>query len=418
LSLPAEALATTAKDVLAGDFAWTLGKPVLTIDAAKLPPSADNPWYAVKDPSIVRVDGKWHLFATLRKTMGSNGMPPGYIRIGTMSFSDWKDAQAATWHVLDLYPPGDSIRYHGAPQVFHFTPQKTWYLVFQWENPDAGKPYGAYYSTTTTLDDPTSWSLPQLLHAGMPAGLDHWVICDDSKAYHFYTNLDGTLWRAETALGDFPAKWSTPVVALKGDFFEASHTYALKGLGKYLTFIDTIGGGKEGVRFQEAFIADSLGGAWAPLAATKSKSFASLLNVMQTAGKWTDTIDHGELVRVGFDEHLEVDPDDLQFLFQGAAGGGSDYQLGLAVGLGNMPDAGAGADAAADAPASDGGGVDGGGGGEGGSDASSSGQDGAADGGTEAGSGGCGCAAASASASWPVLFAAALMAAFSRKKRR
>lgn len=56
-----------------GRIAWTSDGETLKIDPAKLPESADNPWFAVKDPSIVRHDGRWHLFCTLRKANGSDG---------------------------------------------------------------------------------------------------------------------------------------------------------------------------------------------------------------------------------------------------------------------------------------------------------------------------------------------------------
>lgn len=75
-----------------GRIAWVSDGEVLTVDPTKLPASPDNPWLAVKDPSVVRHDGRWHLFCTLRKTDGGDGKPPGYIRIGYMNFADWPDA--------------------------------------------------------------------------------------------------------------------------------------------------------------------------------------------------------------------------------------------------------------------------------------------------------------------------------------
>jgi hypothetical protein len=39
--------------------------------------------------------------------------------------------------------------------------------------------------------------------------------------------------------------------------------------------------------------------------------------VEQTAGRWIDSISHGELLRAGVDERLEVDGRNLRFLFQG-----------------------------------------------------------------------------------------------------
>jgi hypothetical protein len=32
---------------------------------------------------------------------------------------------------------------------------------------------------------------------------------------------------------------------------------------------------------------------------------------------WAESISHGELLRSGFGEHLEVDPEHLRFLYQG-----------------------------------------------------------------------------------------------------
>ena len=35
--------------------------------------------------------------------------------------------------------------------------------------------------------------------------------------------------------------------------------------------------------------------------------------------KWSDSFSHGELLRAGRDERLEVDPERLQFLYQGVS---------------------------------------------------------------------------------------------------
>jgi hypothetical protein len=53
------------------------------------------------------------------------------------------------------------------------------------------------------------------------------------------------------------------------------------------------------------------------LAATKTKTFASMANTIADGSKWTDSISHGEMLRAGFDERLEVDPAHLRFVFQG-----------------------------------------------------------------------------------------------------
>jgi hypothetical protein len=60
-----------------------------------------------------------------------------------------------------------------------------------------------------------------------------------------------------------------------------------------------------------------LDGEWRPLADTREKPFASPVNVRDAADHWTDSFSHGELLRTGFDQRLEVDPANLRLLFQG-----------------------------------------------------------------------------------------------------
>jgi len=121
---------------------------------------------------------------------------------------------------------------------------------------------------------------------------------------------------------------------LRDDIFEASHTYRIKGENRYLTVVEAVGGGR---RYYKAYVADRLDGAWKPLAATEKRAFASRFNVRDTAGHWTDSFSHGEFLRAGYDERMEIDPADLQFLFQGVSDremAGKEYgripwQLGL-----------------------------------------------------------------------------------------
>ena len=142
------------------------------------------------------------------------------------------------------------------------------------------------------------------------------MICDNRDAYLFFTCDDGTMWRAQTRLQDFPKGWSKPILALKGDIFEASHTYAVRGTGKYLTVIEAIGGGR---RYYKSFTADALGGEWKPAGATWENPFAGRVNVAQPSGHWTDSISHGELFRAGIDQRMEIEPKNLKMLFQGVS---------------------------------------------------------------------------------------------------
>jgi hypothetical protein len=300
-----------------GTFSWTSSEPLLWADPALLPRSPESPWLAVKDPTVVRFDDRWHLFCSLRKQKSGNGR----IRIGYVSFDDWESAHQARWSVLDL-----TLGYHGAPQIFFFEPEQTWYLIYQAEDASRGLAYGPCYSTNRDIADPDSWTRPEPLYQvppGQKAGLDFWVICDRQHAFLFFTTLNGKMWQAQTALDQFPNRgWSEPRVVLESDIFEASHTYKLTGIDQYLTLIEAQDGRKR--RYYKAFVADSLDGAWKPLAASREQPFASTANVKPPRDAWTDSYSHGELIRSGINQRLEVAPARLQFLFQGASA--DEYQ--------------------------------------------------------------------------------------------
>jgi hypothetical protein len=305
LALTAAAWAATpggpAEDLLAGRFAWTVGEPVLA--PADRP---DDPCFSVKDPSVVFHGGRWHLFCTIRSQKRSH-------QIEYLSFADWKDAAAAERHILHA-----SDGYFCAPQVFYFSPQQKWYLICQASDPSWTPKYQAAYATTADIADPASWSHLAPLGARPAdgkAGLDFWIICDARRAHLFFTTNDGRLWREETALDAFPGGWSEPALALRADIFEAAHVYRLKGLQRYLALIEAQGG--RGWRYYKAYLADRIDGPWRLLADTKDRALASMANVRHLGRRWTDCVSHGELLRAGFDEHLEVDPAHLEFLFQG-----------------------------------------------------------------------------------------------------
>jgi hypothetical protein len=302
---PAQKISTgvTGTNALStGDFNWVISQPLLE------PMEIDGEnWLSVKDPSIIRYKGKWHLFCTVRGTKRSHA-------VIYLTFDKWPRAKTATQQVLKCHPG-----YFCAPHVFYFTPHKKWFMICQASNDSWNPKYGPAYSTTSDITKPDSWSKLTPLFKTKPANinawLDFWVICDDTKAHLFFTSLNGKMWRSETSLSQFPAGWSTPVLALQGDVFEAGHTYRLAGSNKYLTLIEAQHG--HGWRYYKAYLTDRLDGNWTPLAAEKDKSFASMLNVKHPDERWTDVISHGELLRAGYDEKLIVDPDNLRLLFQG-----------------------------------------------------------------------------------------------------
>jgi hypothetical protein len=266
-----------------------------------------NPSRAQKDPSVVFYGGKWHVFMTVKLQ--------GRSAIEYCSFEKWDQADKSARTIL----PVSRSDYYCAPQVFYFTPHKKWYLIYQMGVPGADKMWVAY-STTTNIADPNSWTqAAPILDGGKndprrEGGLDYWIICDSRRAYLFLTNLNGKMWRLLTRLEDFPRGFGHLELALEAKIFEASHTYKLKGMDKYLTIVE-----ENGRRYYKAYLADRLDGAWTPVADTAERPFAGWKNIRPAPGvqPWTDNISHGELLRDGYDETLTVDPGKLRFLFQG-----------------------------------------------------------------------------------------------------
>lgn len=300
----AQAPTAAVQRFLQGDFRWTASAPL--VSPASRP---EDPCHSVKDPSIVRFENRWHLFCTIRSQKRSH-------QIEYLSFDDWPRANGAARHILTV-----TNGYFCAPQVFYFTPHRRWYLLHQMSDPSRKPALQPAVSTSTNLANPAAWTAPHLLFAQHPenvrAWIDFWIICDDTRAHLFFTSNNGLMWRAETRLVDFPGGWNQPAIVLRDDIFEASHTYRLKGLNQYLTVIEAQDRG--GRRYYKAYVADRLDGEWKPLAATKEKPFADRGNVRDAAAHWTDSFSHGELLRTGFDEHMEVDSANLKFLFQGVS---------------------------------------------------------------------------------------------------
>ncbi|KAK4184357.1 family 62 putative glycoside hydrolase [Podospora australis] len=270
----------------------------------------------IKDPSIVLINGTYHVFASTAQSSGYN--------LVYFSFKDFAQAGNAKFHYLDQAPLGTG--YRAAPQVFYFTPHKTWYLIYQNGN--------AAYSTNKNISDPLGWTAPQVFYpAGRPkiiddnigAGywVDMWVICDDKDCHLFSSDDNGQLYRSQTTLANFPNGMSQPVIALqdkKNDLFEASCVYTW-GDGfadgtKYLLLVEAID--PDGNRWFRSWTSASISGPWKGLANTMENPFARWNNVKFPDDKvWTWSISHGELVRTDTDEKLRIDPCSMDFLYQG-----------------------------------------------------------------------------------------------------
>src|SRR5215471_904818 len=127
-------------------FAWSSTGPVLRPKS-----DATHNLVAIKDPSIVYFNNKWHVFVSTVDVNGAYSM-------AYLTFPDWDHVADATFYYLDQTP---TLRgYHAAPQVFFFAPQAKWYLVFQ-----SGPPQ---YSTNGDVSNPAGWTAPQSFFATQP----------------------------------------------------------------------------------------------------------------------------------------------------------------------------------------------------------------------------------------------------------
>ncbi|KAI0599653.1 glycosyl hydrolase family 62 protein [Biscogniauxia sp. FL1348] len=286
-------------------FKWESSDPLIS-------PKSDGKGLAgVKDPSIVEVDGTYHLFASQAKASGYNLM--------YLNFTDFSEAQSAKFHYLDeesAIGPG----YRAAPQVFYFAPQKRWYLVYQNNN--------AAYSTNNDIGNPAGWTAPKTFFSGVPDiisqnigdgyWVDMWVICDSHNCYLFSTDDNGHLYRASTSLDSFPSGFSDTVITMsssnKDSLFEATNVYAL-GDGSYLLIVEAIG--DDGNRYFRSWTANSLSGTWEELAASETNPFARSNNVIFTGQPWTRSISHGEMIRINVDQTMTISPCNLRYLYQG-----------------------------------------------------------------------------------------------------
>jgi endo-1,4-beta-xylanase len=271
---------------------------------------------AIKDPSVIYFDGKWQVFVSTVTAAGT-------YNLAYLTFPDWDHTADATFYYMDQTPGLSG--YHAAPEVFFFTPQNKWYLVYQ-----SGPPT---YSTNDDINNPGTWTAPRPFYGAEPTivtknqgatggWLDFWVICDDSNCYLFFSDDNGHWYRAQTTVANFPQGFGDPVIALQDTpgsrLFEASNVYKMAGTDKYLALVEAFDVTSNQHRYFRSWTADTLDGAWTPLQDTFAMPFASTANVTFTMPPpWTQDISHGEMIRSGVDEHLTIDTCHLQYLYQG-----------------------------------------------------------------------------------------------------
>ncbi|ORY58157.1 glycosyl hydrolase family 62 protein [Pseudomassariella vexata] len=265
----------------------------------------------IKDPSIVEVDGTYHVFASTAQASGYN--------LVYFNFTSFATANSATFNYLSQTPIGSG--YRAAPQVFYFAPQKLWYLVFQNGN--------AAYSTNKNIGNPNGWSastnffsaVPDIVTRNIGSGywVDMWTICDATDCYLFSSDDNGHLYRSRTSLASFPKGMGDTVIAMsasdKNALFEASNVYAIEGGNSYLLLVEAIG--SDGNRYFRSWTSSSLSENWTALAATEANPFARANNVAFEGTAWTRSISHGEMVRTQMDQTMTISPCNLRYLYQG-----------------------------------------------------------------------------------------------------
>lgn len=277
---------------------WTSTAPVIS--------PKNQGWVSVKDPSVVKYNGKYHVYATYYDT--------AYKSFYT-SFTNWDNAQQAQHISMNGTRVGNAV----APQVFYFAPQKKWYLITQWPGS---------YATSDSIENP-NWSAKQRLLQGEPTNaLDFWVICNNTHCYLYFSRDDGKLYMSKTTIANFPnfSGYTVVMEDHRGNgnnyLFEAANVYKLDGQNKYLLMVEAY---PSGPRMFRSWTATSLDGPWTAFADTDANPFAGNSNVEWPTGKWADGISHGELIRSGYDEKMTIDPCNLEFLYQGQAGTSNNY---------------------------------------------------------------------------------------------
>jgi hypothetical protein len=283
-------------------------------------------WVSMKDFTVTRQNDNYLVYATVFNNVAAGQPEQGYQGV-FLQFQDFAQMGAAT----QISKPGMV-----APHLFYFAPKNIWVLAYQW---------GFKYATSTTPNNPSSWSATTNLlgnnpTVGDPEGtgpIDLSLICDDTSCYIFFAGDNGVIYRGSMAKGSFPGTFTNAAAILRDSktaLFEGVEVYKIKGQNKYLMIVEAagdsrgVGGAAEwGARFFRAFTADSLGGTWTPMpmASSRATPFAGANNVTFPGGKWTDDISHGDLVREDPSEKKEIDLCNLRMLYQGRSPTGGEY---------------------------------------------------------------------------------------------
>jgi hypothetical protein len=269
-------------------------------------PSGSFDDIAVKDPSIVYSGGRYHLFYT--------GRDNNDWRMGYASASSISGLSSASHTYMSTLNVGS---YFCAPQVFYCEAKGQWYLVYQ-----SGQ--GATYSTNSDVGNPNGWSAGRSMFSG--SYLDYWIIREGNTMYIFYAPGDDsrTIKRRSTSVSNFPSGWGGESTVATNTF-EGLAVYKNNADGQYYMVVEDIN------RHFELWRASSPGGSFTKL----SEEWAHRDDLIYEADHWTDQVSHGEILRAGTNEYMEVNNlDDCTIIFQGVPDGnyGEYWQIPYDIG--------------------------------------------------------------------------------------
>lgn len=312
---------------------WTVTEPVF--DAGK---KGTFDEVAVKDPTIVEYNGKWHMFYTSKTSPATKETMPHIARnltgLGYVTAPSLDELNSA--ERIDFGLIYNSIII--APQVFYFGPQKLWYLIAH-TMVDGRPDLQPIYMTNPDIEDVYGWTMPIKLNTRKINNgfwIDFWVICDDHKAHLFYTDHEGSMFRFECPIEEFPHgfanKREETVLTERGEdekgrwrMHEASHIYRVKKDGKYLNLLEAIYPHPtrkhywdSRSRFLFAMVADKLEGPWRRVELGPNDFLGNPANLYNEDGTKAvyDQVSHPELIRSGYDQRLEIEDYNLDLLFQ------------------------------------------------------------------------------------------------------